>query len=201
MRDACAVVLAGGQSKRFGSDKAFARLRGSPLLTHVLKGLSAAGFQQIGIAAKDPRAYAPLAEEVAYVSGQKIELLADAHPAATPLSGLAAALRASRHELVFACGGDMPYAADPALIDALTTAMEDHDAAVPESGGSLQPLCALWRKSTCRDRAEALLASPHSPGPRAILRTVRWARVPWKSERPFMDADTPEALLELERLP
>ena len=43
MREACGLVLAGGRSTRFGSDKALAQFRGAPLLAHVLRGLSADG--------------------------------------------------------------------------------------------------------------------------------------------------------------
>src|SRR5437764_10434214 len=110
-RDACAVVLAGGQSRRFGSDKALARFRGGPLIAHLLRGLCAAGFEQIAVAAKETRSYGAIAEEIAHLAKRPIELLEDGHPARTPLAGLAAGLRASRHARVFACGADMPFAA------------------------------------------------------------------------------------------
>ncbi|MCA1826408.1 MAG: molybdenum cofactor guanylyltransferase [Myxococcales bacterium] len=197
MRDACALVLAGGESRRFGSDKALAQFRGQPLLAHALKGVCAAGFAQVALAAKDPRKYAAVTDELAYLNGRKIELLHDVRPFQTPLAGLAAGLRASRHELVFACAADMPFAADPALIDALTAAIARHDAVVPEAGGSLQPLCGMWRK-TCLPIAEELLESSRPPGPRAILQRVRAVRLEWADIRPFLDADTPDVLKDLE---
>lgn len=39
-----AVILAGGQSRRFGSDKACAQVAGRPLLAHVAAAVAAAGF-------------------------------------------------------------------------------------------------------------------------------------------------------------
>lgn len=198
-RASCAVVLAGGESLRFGSDKALARFRGEPLLAHVLRGLCAAGFEQIALAAKEPRKYAAVVEEIAYVQKRAIEILADGHPARTPLAGLAAGLRASRSETVFAVAADMPFAADPALIDALTAALENHDAAVPKAGGSLQPLCALWRRAPCLRIAEELLQTPRPPGPRAMFQALKAARLDWADIRPFLDADTPEALHDLDR--
>jgi molybdopterin-guanine dinucleotide biosynthesis protein A len=198
MRDACALVLAGGESKRFGSDKALAQFRGEPLLGHVLRGLTALGFAQIGLVAKEPQRYAAVAEEIEYISASKIELLRDVRPFQTPLAGLAAGLHASRHELVFACAADMPFAADAALVDALFAAVQGHDAAVPQAGGSLQPLCAVWRRDPCLKAAEELLAGPRPPGPRAILAQIRAAKLDWADIRPFLDADTPEALRDLD---
>lgn len=189
-RDACAVVLAGGESRRFGSDKALAQFRGEPLIGRVMRTLRDAGFAQVIIAAKDTARYAPFA-------GAN-DLVPDVRPVQTPLAGLAAGLRASRHPLVFACAADMPFAADGPLIDALTAAIEGHDAAVPHAGGSMQPLCAMWRRDPCLRLAEELLARPRPVGPRAILPLVRAAKLDWVEIRPFLDADTPEVLRELE---
>jgi molybdopterin-guanine dinucleotide biosynthesis protein A len=198
LRDAAAVVLAGGESIRFGSDKALAQFRGEPLLAHVLRGLCGAGFAQVALAAKEPEKYAAVAEEIGYVWRRKIELLRDVRPIQTPLAGLEAGLRGSRHELVFACAADMPFAADAALIDALTAAIAGHDAALPEAGGSLQPLCGLWRRDACLRVASDLLQAPRPVGPRAILPLVRSVRLDWADIRPFLDADTPEVLRDLE---
>ena len=197
-RDACAVVLAGGESRRFGSDKALAQFRGEPLIAHVLRGVCAAGFAQVALAAKEPQRYLSVTEEIAYVSGRRIDLLDDVRPIQTPLAGLAAGLKASRHALVFACAADMPFAADPALIDALTAAIEGHDVALPEAGGSLQPLCGVWRRDACLRVAEELLAGPRVVGPRAILPGVRTIKLDWADIRPFLDADTPDILRDLE---
>jgi molybdopterin-guanine dinucleotide biosynthesis protein A len=93
----------------------------------------------------------------------------------------------------------MPFAADAALIDALSAALAGHDAAVPEAGGALQPLCALWRREPCLRVAEELLSGPRPPGPRALFSRVRAARLDWADVRTFLDADTPEALADLDR--
>jgi molybdopterin-guanine dinucleotide biosynthesis protein A len=189
-RDACAVILAGGESRRFGSDKALARFRAEPLIARLVRTLRDAGFAQVVIAAKETEKYAAVAAGA--------ELVTDVTPVQTPLAGLATGLRAARSPLVFACAADMPFAADGSLIDALTAAIEGHDAAVPHAGGSLQPLCALWRRDPCLRVAGELLAGPRPVGPRAILPLVRAAKLEWADILPFLDADTPEVLRELE---
>jgi molybdopterin-guanine dinucleotide biosynthesis protein A len=189
-RSACAVILAGGESRRFGSDKALAQFRGEPLIQRLVRTLRGAGFGQLAIVAKDVLKYEPYADITA--------LVPDVHPVQTPLAGLEAGLRASRYPLVFACAADMPFAADEPLIDALTAAIEGHDAAIPHAGGSMQPLCAMWRRDPCLRVAEELLARPRPVGPRAILPLVRTAKLDWGDIRPFLDADTPAVLRELE---
>lgn len=172
------MVLAGGESRRFGSDKALAVLRGEPLLAHVLRGLS--GFAQVVLTAKRPEKYAAF----------EVERVRDAHQAQTPLAGLAAGLSASRFELVFACAADMPFAADEKLLQALFEAIEGNDVAVPDG----QPLCALWRRDPALKACGPLLASPQPPGPRALWALLRTAHIAWPDPRPFLDADTPDDL-------
>jgi molybdopterin-guanine dinucleotide biosynthesis protein A len=198
MRPACAIVLAGGRSSRFGSDKALALFRGEPLIAHVLRRLrgedaargfaqgTGAGFAQVAVVAKEPERYAAFGAE----------LLRDTSPLETPLAGLEAGLAASRHELVFACGADMPFAADTALLDALFVAIAGRDAAVPVGAGVPQPLCALWRRGPALAAARELLAG--GAGPRALIGRLDCALLNWGELRPFQDADTPQALKELE---
>lgn len=177
MRDACALVLAGGRSTRFGSDKALAAFRGATLVAHVAESLR--DFAQRCVVAKDPAPYAlPL-----------VELVRDRTPLLTPLAGLHAGLLASRHERVFLCAADMPFAAsEPALLDALL----DGAPAVASHAGDLQPLCSAWLRSDALRLIDALLA--RGAGVRALCDALPATVVDWPSARPFLDADTPEAL-------
>ncbi|MFA9477005.1 molybdenum cofactor guanylyltransferase [Phycisphaerales bacterium AB-hyl4] len=77
-----AYVLAGGQSRRFGSDKARALLDGEPLvvrLTRQLKPMS----RSVTVIAGQADAYADLG----------LRTIADVHPGCGPMAGLHAALR------------------------------------------------------------------------------------------------------------
>lgn len=181
-REACAIVLAGGRSKRFGSDKALAPFRGATLIEHVLRGLRSLGFAQIVIVAKEPERYASFGVEVA-CDGSELQ---------TPLAGLEAGLRASRFEQVFACAADMPFAAEPALVDALLGAA-DSGVAFARCNGQLQPLCGAYTIWPALSRIQRLLAQG-AVGPRSLPATV----IDWPDERPFLDADTPAALGALE---
>jgi molybdenum cofactor guanylyltransferase len=187
-RGAAALVLAGGRSTRFGSDKALAEFRGEPLVAHVVRTVSAR-FAEVFVVAKDVRRYASFAPAT----------VADASPLQTPLAGIEAGLAACASELAFVCAADMPFAADDRLLDALFALAADCDAVVPVNGGVRQPLCAVYRRETCLAAArEALRLGP--VGPKRMLDSVRTELIDWPDERPFLDADTPEALAALARL-
>ena len=190
MTSASAIVLAGGRSTRFGSDKSLALLRGEPLLAHVLRAC-AKRFAQVLLVAKEPSRYGSFSGNATLVRDRAL--------ISTPLAGIEAGLAVTTAEIAFCCGGDMPFAVDSALLDALFAALEGHDAAVPVNGGHLQPLCAVYRRSTCLPAAGAALAQG-PVGPRRLLDAVRTAQVPWADEKPFLDADTREDLARISTL-
>src|SRR5256886_16749877 len=87
MRDACAVVLAGGESRRFGSDKALAQFRGEPLISPVVREPRAAGLPQGALAPQDPDKYEAVA--------RRGPLLPHVPPTPNPPTRPAAGVRAS----------------------------------------------------------------------------------------------------------
>jgi molybdopterin-guanine dinucleotide biosynthesis protein A len=200
-----AVLLAGGGSSRFGSDKLLAPLGGAPLLVHAVRNALAL-FQEVVVVAKEPEKYrGPLV--AAGFSAQldsSLQLRSDLSPRTTPLAGLEAGLAAARGESCFVAGADMPFAANPKLLEALGTALQNRDAAAPRFAGAPQPLCALLRREPSLAAASALLERA-SAGPLALLQAIDTAWIEYASIDPadargvpFLDEDTPAALLELE---
>ena len=116
------VILAGGQSRRMGRNKALLRL--DPAGPTLVEGVVAAvaGRGPIVLVTNTPEEYAFLG----------LPMVADApeHPGAGPLAGLYSGLRASTaaYNLTLAC--DMPRL-QPALLDALAALPRDYDALVP----------------------------------------------------------------------
>jgi molybdopterin-guanine dinucleotide biosynthesis protein A len=200
-----AVLLAGGSSSRFGSDKLLAPLGGTPLIVHAVRNALAL-FQEVVVVAKDAEKYRGTlkAAGLSALLDSSLQLRSDLSSWSTPLAGLAAGLLAARGESCFVAGGDMPFAANPTLLQALGTALSNRDAAAPRFGGSPQPLCSLLRREPCLTVAGALLQ--RSPaGPLALLESVNTAWIEYASVDPsdargipFLDADTPAALLALE---
>jgi molybdopterin-guanine dinucleotide biosynthesis protein A len=131
------VVLAGGNSTRFGSDKAMAELGGRTLLARAFDTLS--GFCELVVVAGRER-------------GPGHRCIPDwPHDNMGPLGGLAAALRIARDEgydSVLSCGVDSVNLPDT-LLERLTPAP-----AYVES----QPVVGHWPTGTV-DALEALLLS------------------------------------------
>lgn len=185
-RDASAIILCGGRSSRFGSDKALARLAGQTLIERAVAS-ARLRFAHVAVVAKDPSIYS--------VDAAKI---ADGTAVSTPLAGLVAGLERCSTALAFAFAVDMPFALDDALLESLFDAVRGRAAAVPRYAGELQPLCAVWRRWAALDAARELLAQ--NAGPRAVASAIDAAAVPWGDEKPFLDVDTPADLERLARL-
>jgi molybdopterin-guanine dinucleotide biosynthesis protein A len=94
------ILLAGGRSTRFGSDKLAALLDGRPLLDHAALALVAVAAELIVVGpATGPLPHGP--------AGAR--LVRDAEPHQGPLAALHAGALAAHGDLLLVAGGDMPW--------------------------------------------------------------------------------------------
>jgi len=179
-----AVVLAGGASRRFGTDKLAADLGAQTLLDHTLAGLAPA---YVVIVVGPER---PLARPVSFVREQP--------PGGGPTAGLVAGLRAALDtgpDAIVVLPGDAPAAGHGAA--ALLAALSGQDAAVAvDDAGQVQPLQLALRPGAARQLIE--LAGPQQGAGQSARRLI--ARldppprpVPLDPAATF-DIDTPDAL-------
>jgi molybdopterin-guanine dinucleotide biosynthesis protein A len=140
-----AVLLAGGKSSRFGSDKAVVKIDGVELWRRQISLLRALDPQEIFVAASEPPIWID----------EQLQFVRDAMPNAGPLSGVAAALRecATSHLLVLAI--DLPrMAAD--FLQSLVDLSSESCGVVPRRNGFFEPLAAVYPQS-CRTLADRQL--------------------------------------------
>jgi molybdenum cofactor guanylyltransferase len=134
MGDLNAFVLAGGQSTRMGTDKAFVEFEGVTLLARALAVLSTVttDIRILGARKKFDHYGAVLEDEF---------------PDHGPLAGIHAALRASPAELNLILAVDMPFV-DARFLKYLADEARKGNALVtlPRAAGGWQPLCAVYRK-------------------------------------------------------
>lgn len=182
------VILAGGRSSRFGSDKALASWRGGSLIESILEDLSPL-FNETLIVTKNTAAFRSL-------SFPGVRLISDRGPGFHPLMGLSAGLAAAGGKTCFVAACDMPFIR-PELVAALWAASPGFDAVFPVWRDHPQPLCALYT-ANCREAVELLLGRKGSRlrDVSDILHTRFLSEEQWSSADAsgisFTDIDTPQ---------
>ena len=134
-----AALLAGGKSRRMGSDKSLLPFGGQPLWHHQLRLLRDSGASELLLAAGDEsRSWSPPADIFP-------RLVFDSKPGAGPLAGLAAALAASDKNHLLVLAVDMPYMTSELLRRLVSLALPDCGV-VPTIGGWFEPTAAIYPK-------------------------------------------------------
>ncbi|NDD30844.1 MAG: molybdenum cofactor guanylyltransferase [Proteobacteria bacterium] len=156
-----AVVLAGGQSRRLGRDKALLDIDGVACARRVLEAVR------------------PLVGEICVVGGSNrfadwgVAWLPDAVTDAGPLGGLITGLRALDADASFALACDLPLLSTPVLarLQQAFEAAPEAPAVVVRHAGRLEPLVAIYNRAALPALEAAL-----SRGERALHRVL--ARLP-----------------------
>lgn len=163
------AVLAGGQSRRMGRDKALLPLGGQPLIERVLAAARPLAYP--GLIVGDPAAYGHFGWPV----------LPDCRPGRGPLGGLYTALGTTAAPvLLLAC--DLPFLTS-AFLRYLVGQRGPHQAVVPHTAAGLQPLCALYEPS-CMAAVEAAMQADQL-GMRRLLSNLSLGLVREKDWRPY----------------
>jgi molybdenum cofactor guanylyltransferase len=186
------LALAGGRSRRFGADKAVARLAGRPLLAWTLATLDEA-CAAVAVSAAAGGEAAALAASL----GRPV-LLDDPGHAAGPLAGVAAGLAwaaANGFEALVTLPCDAPLVG-AAELAALIAALGEGPAAYAVSSDGPQPLCAVWRPRLAGDLAARLAGGRH-PAVQDFLGDIGARPVPFADPRPFANVNRREDLARL----
>lgn len=138
---ATGFVLAGGESRRFGEDKALFLVNGEPLLRRPLTCLQAL-VPSVAIIAKDPSTYAAFEAPV----------VEDAYPQRMPHVGILTGLEAAETAWSVFLACDMP-SVTPDVVRTLYEARGSEDgtesvqAVVPETPSGVHPLAGCYHRS------------------------------------------------------
>jgi molybdopterin-guanine dinucleotide biosynthesis protein A len=128
-----AVLLAGGESRRFGEDKATFAFDGKPLWERQLDTLRQAGFIEIILSGRTNPPWRP----------RDIDFAADAKPPCGPIGGLSAALAAMKGSHLLAFAIDMPFMT-PDYLRSLIGRLTAGCGIVPVLNGEPEPLAAIY---------------------------------------------------------
>jgi molybdopterin-guanine dinucleotide biosynthesis protein A len=140
-----AVLLAGGESRRMGTDKATFLFRGKPLWQVQLETLQKLEPKQIFVSARfDP----PWRRD-------DVVFVADVPPSRGPLSGLAASVDRMSTSYLLALAIDMPWMSSKYL-ESLYTHIQPGRGVVPKIGARAEPLAAIYPREAAIEIRNAL---------------------------------------------
>jgi molybdopterin-guanine dinucleotide biosynthesis protein A len=177
-------VLAGGQSRRMGTDKSQLLIESQTFIDRIAASLAAVtdSITLVGAREAHPR----------------FSSVPDVYPTWGALGGVHAALAActSAWAIIVAC--DLPFVTAE-LFHHLASLRTDYDAVVPlQSDGRPQPLAALYRIEPCLSRATELIDTGHRR-PLDLLELVNTRWVPFAelanlnhAENFFVNINTPD---------
>ncbi|WP_457640945.1 molybdenum cofactor guanylyltransferase [Persephonella sp.] len=157
------IVLAGGESKRMGKDKAFLKLKGKTFLRHVLETLDKHCDQIIISGNKEKDLY------LQETKGLKSEIIfvKDIKPYEGPLNGIVSCLEYIKSNDVFIATCDTPLLKSE-LIPFLKRELNGFDAVIPVINGKFQPLNTVYKKSAIIKGKEAF----HEKGTKSLYKWI-----------------------------
>ncbi len=189
MHDLTFMILTGGKSSRFGSNKSEINFAGTTLLNRLLENLPPAEVIIVG-------------PEVA-TSLQEITFVREEPIGGGPVAAIAAGVEKATSEWVVVLATDLPFASEivPLLVNAMNHKI---DGVIPiDQGGQRQILCALYTKSALK-RALVAIGNPEGKSMRSLISqlNLRELLIPSNTIGKLIDIDTPEDLakaLEIQR--
>jgi len=187
MEDIEAFILAGGASRRMGTDKSQLLLGDVPLIQRITNTLSG------------------VAKRVAVVGSWEKDdpnVVPDVYPRWGALGGIHGALAACTSEWAIVVACDLPFVTSE-LVAQLVKLQNKNEAVVPiQPDNRPQPLCALYRVDPCLQRAVELIEA----GRRRPLDLLEVVRTRWvafselshleNSANFFVNINTPEDYYE-----
>lgn len=181
--DCTAIIMAGGDSRRMGTDKATLLLDGQTLLQSVMATMQQI-FPRVIVSVRQPR------------PGIDLPQVCDAQADGGPLAGLVASLGQITTPWAFMVACDMPFVV-PEVVELLAGYRSQHQAVVPIVHGHPQPLAAFYATSCLAPLRASLAAQQNSL--RGVLKQLD-VRYVGEAEmlqadphlRSFFDLDTPQ---------
>ena len=133
MKTLTAVLFAGGESRRMGTDKATLTLNGEPLWSRQIRILRELHPAQVIVSARNKPDWCP----------DEIEVALDKPPSRGPLSGLAAVFERIQTTHLLALAVDLPRISSQHL-HKLWALAEPGIGVIPQNDGLIEPLCAIY---------------------------------------------------------
>ena len=136
------IVLAGGQSKRMGTDKAFLDYKGKPFLRHILENLSSVSDNIVVVVNRDFKDYETIIKDI-----PQVILVKDLYPYEGPLNGIISAKSEIKNKEVFISTCDIPILSIE-FIKYLAKKIDGYDMVLPVVDSKKQPFNTIYKTKT-----------------------------------------------------
>lgn len=179
------AILAGGEGRRLGGDKAAVLVAGRPLLDRALTTVG-----------RVARPVAVVARERTRLPGSPPLVWIEPDGPQHPLAGVVHALERAEERAVLVCAVDMPLL-DVATLNVILIAAAlapEAPVVVPQADGHLQVLCALYRPQAL----DGLRGFGDDISATALVSALAPALVPFEDATPFFNVNTPHDVEEAE---
>ena len=176
-------ILAGGQSRRFGQNKALFIWEGQSIIERVIAAIPPTS--KIFLVTNSPEIYAHL----------KLPTIPDHYPGCGPLAGIHAGLQHSPHEWNFFLACDFPNL-QASTITEILAAPREAQVTLPQTAEGVQPLCALWSKTTLAAVADTLQKQEYRV--QTLLAKLRLQLVVLSDPHTLFNLNTSQDLLKLQ---
>lgn len=147
-----AVILAGGYSRRFGSDKGLVALAGKPLVLHVIDRISKLVDEVLLIVSSETQK-----QNFEPIIKNKAKLVMDKYQSQSPLVGTITGFEAAKgkHSLLLPC--DTPLVSEQ-IVQLLLDMSANRNAAIPRwPNGYIEPLQAVYNTEAALTAAKTAL--------------------------------------------
>ena len=131
------IVIAGGKSSRFGEDKLSYQLGGRAILERVVSGLAFLDADTIVVTSEGR---GDICEGLS-----RCKTVFDFIPQGGPLASIYTGMSFTEQEYSFVCAGDMPFVSKD-VISYMAGEIKDNDIVIPEIGGGLQTMHAIYSR-------------------------------------------------------
>jgi len=149
MKGITTIILAGGESKRMGKDKAFLTLNGKTFLRLILETVDTFSNQIIISGNKDKNVYL----KETYKLKNKPVVVKDIDPFKGPLNGIRSCSDFIEEEIVFIATCDTPIIKKEAIFF-LYKNLKNHQCVIPVINGKFQPMNTFYRKEAVEKSKE-----------------------------------------------
>jgi molybdopterin-guanine dinucleotide biosynthesis protein A len=166
------VILAGGKSTRYGSNKALAEVHGTKLIERVVRAIEPL-FERLLLVTNTPHEYSYL----------ELPMVEDIIKGLGPIGGIHTGLETISDEAGFFVACDMPYLNEN-LLRYMVTLKKDFDAVIPRVGRMVEPLHSLYTKQCLPILRESIDSQVHQ-----IMRFFQKIRVRYVDEEELRSID------------